>query len=121
MEESKSKDPQKSLLKFPCTFPVKIMGLNKPELEKLVKKIFDSNVTEKNKDTIKWDDFYIQNKDRLFKQNFSIAIDEGKMEIFSIEEKKITNEEYLGSDLITAINNSEGYFFKSILLRIVYI
>jgi len=75
---------------------------------------------EKNKDTIKWDDFYIQNKDRLFKQNFSIAIDEGKMEIFSIEEKKITNEEYLGSDLITAINNSEGYFFKSILFVLIY-
>jgi uncharacterized protein len=52
MEESKSKDPQKSLLKFPCTFPVKIMGLNKPELEKLVKKVFDKNVTEKHKDTI---------------------------------------------------------------------
>lgn len=75
---------------------------------------------EKNKDTILWDDFYIQNRVRLFKQNFSIVIDDGEMKIFSIEEKKITHEEDLGSELITAINNSEGYFFKSMLFVLIY-
>ena len=75
---------------------------------------------EKNKDTIKWDDFYIQNRVSLFKQNYSIAIDDGEMEIFSIEEKKITNEEHLETELATTINNSEGYFFKSILFVLIY-
>lgn len=75
---------------------------------------------EKNKDTIKWDDFYIQNRGSLFKQNYSIAIDDGEMEIFSIEEKKIINKEGLGSELSTTINNSGGYFFKSILFLLIY-
>ena len=43
-----------------------------------------------------------------------------KSKIFSIEEKKITHEEDLGSDVITAINNSEGYFFKSMLFVLIY-
>ena len=52
MKESNSKEQQKSLLKFPLYIPTKIMGLNNPELEKLVKKVFEKNVMDEHKDTI---------------------------------------------------------------------
>ena len=47
----KQNDPTatESALKFPCLFPVKIMGLNKPELEKLVLDIF-KNINRIRKD-----------------------------------------------------------------------
>ena len=50
--KNKTTEDNKTLLKFPCMFPVKIMGLNKPELESIVKKIFDENLSTKNKDSI---------------------------------------------------------------------
>ena len=43
--ENKSKteqqnNPEETLLKFPCMFPIKIMGLNKPELKKYIETVF---------------------------------------------------------------------------------
>ena len=45
---------QKTLLKFPCLFPIKIMGLNKPELEKLVSSIMQDKVAKKDHKTIEY-------------------------------------------------------------------
>ena len=50
----KQNDPTatESALKFPCLFPVKIMGLNKPELEKLVLDIFKKHLPSKDHKTL---------------------------------------------------------------------
>ena len=40
---------------------------------------------------MKWDDFYIENKVKLFAKNNSIIIDNEEIKIYSLENKKITN------------------------------
>ena len=65
-KNTKKNNPQnKTLLKFPCLFPVKIMGLNKPELEKLVKEVIEKYVSDKHKKNIEFKNHVSKHKNYL--------------------------------------------------------
>ncbi len=69
---------------------------------------------EKNKDTLKWDDFYLMNKLKLFKNNYSLIYSDGFIELFSIEKGFSEYVEELNEEIESEINNSSGIFSKTI-------
>jgi len=47
-----TKQSESEIFSFPCSFPIKIMGLNKPQLEKLIIKTFHDHLSEKDQKTM---------------------------------------------------------------------
>ena len=88
---------------------------------KLLLKTFSNFLyLEKNKATMKWDDFYIENKVKLFAKNNSIIIDNEEIKIYSLENKKITNRENLNNENILNLICSEKKYFKTLTFLLIY-
>ncbi len=90
------------------------------KLKLLLKTFSNFLYLEKNKATMKWDDFYLENRTKLFHENSSIIIDNEEIKIYSLEKKKITNREKINNKNILNLINSEKKYFKTLTFLLIY-
>ena len=64
-ENKPENNPEDTLLKFPCMFPIKVMGLNKPELKKYIQTVLNKHISKTNIKAIEFNEHVSQHKNYL--------------------------------------------------------